>query len=128
MECAKFGVEVVLIEPGPLKTDILTAAKTQVAVLDRATKQVVAIYKAEMVAMHATSAKRGADTTDVVVAATLRALNDKMPKPRVLVGKGASRLAKLRLLPNRTRDRFRTRLAWPSCAADRESRRPAFSR
>jgi hypothetical protein len=36
---------------------------------------------------------------------TLRALNDKRPKPRVLVGKGASRLAKLRLLRDRTRDR-----------------------
>jgi hypothetical protein len=37
MECAKFGVEVVLIEPGALKTDIFaTAAKTQAAVLDRA--------------------------------------------------------------------------------------------
>ena len=46
MECAKFGVEVVLIEPGALKTDIFaTAAKTQVAVLDRASKQVLAIYK-----------------------------------------------------------------------------------
>ena len=58
----------------------------------------VAIYQADMDAMRAALAKRGADTPDVVVAATLRALNDKKPKPRVVVGKGASRLAKLRLL------------------------------
>jgi hypothetical protein len=42
---------------------------------------------------------------DVVVTATLRALNDKKPKVRVVVGKGASKLTKLRLLPDRTRDR-----------------------
>jgi len=42
---------------------------------------------------------------DVVVTATLSAPNDKKPKVRVVVGKGASRLAKLRLLPGRTRDR-----------------------
>jgi hypothetical protein len=66
---------------------------------------VVAIYKAEMDAMHAALANREADTPDVVVAATLKALNDKKPKPRVVVGKRASRLAKLRPLPNRTCDR-----------------------
>lgn len=42
---------------------------------------------------------------DVAVTATLSALNDKKPKVRVVVGKGASRLAKLRLLRDRTRDR-----------------------
>jgi hypothetical protein len=37
MQCAKFGVEVVPIEPGALKTDIFaTAVKTQAAVLGRA--------------------------------------------------------------------------------------------
>ena len=88
-----FGVGVVLIEPGALKADIFaTAAKTQAAVLDRASKQVVAIYQAEMDAMRAALAKREADTPDVVVPATLRALNDKKPKPGVVVGKGASRL------------------------------------
>jgi len=130
MECAKFGVEVVLIEPGALKTDIFaTAAKTQVAVLDRASKQVVAIYKAEMDAMHAALAKREADTPDVVVAATLRALNDKKPKPRVVVGKGASRLAKLRLLPDRMRDRMLLNaFGVAKLRGYRTSRRPAFSR
>jgi hypothetical protein len=59
-----------------------------------------------MDAMRAALAKREADTPDVVVAATLRALNHKKPKPRVVVGKGASRLAKLRYLPDRTRDRM----------------------
>jgi NAD(P)-dependent dehydrogenase (short-subunit alcohol dehydrogenase family) len=43
---------------------------------------------------------------DVVVAATLKALNDKKPKTRVVVGKGASRLAMLRLWPDRMRDRI----------------------
>jgi hypothetical protein len=59
-----------------------------------------------MDAMRAALAKREADTPDVVVAATLRTLNDKKPKPRVVVGKGADRLAKLRYLPDRRRDRM----------------------
>jgi hypothetical protein len=89
--------------------DIIAETRTVYAasaVLDGALKQVVATYKAEMDAMRAALAKREADTPDVVVAATLRALNDKKPKPRVVVGKGAGRLAKLRYLPGRRRDRM----------------------
>jgi hypothetical protein len=107
MECAKFGIEAVLIEPGALKTDIFaTAAKTQATALDRVPQQAVALYKAEMDAVHAAFDRYRADTPDVVVAATLKALNDKKPKTRVVVGKGASRLAMLRLLPDRMRDRM----------------------
>jgi hypothetical protein len=40
--------------------------------------------------LRAALAKREADTPILFVAATLRALNDKKPKPRVVVGKGAS--------------------------------------
>jgi short-subunit dehydrogenase len=41
VECAQFGVEVVLMEPGALKTDIFaTAAKTQTAALERKLNQV----------------------------------------------------------------------------------------
>ena len=61
---------------------------------------------AEMDAVHAAFDRYGADSPDVVVAATLRALKNKKPKPRVLVGKGASRPSMLRLLPDRTRDRM----------------------
>lgn len=56
--------------------------------------------------MRAAMRKSGADRPEVVVEAVMRALTEPRPKPRILVGKGASQLAMLRRLPTRLRDRL----------------------
>ncbi|WP_034854023.1 SDR family NAD(P)-dependent oxidoreductase [Inquilinus limosus] len=107
MEFGPLGVEVVLVEPGAIRTDILaTSAALQSEGFREEPAERVAFYRPAIEAMRAAMRKSGADRPEVVVEAVMRALTEPRPKPRILVGKGASQLAMLRRLPTRLRDRL----------------------
>lgn len=107
LELKAFGVRVVLIEPGALRTGIFaTARQAQAEAMAEQSPEILKLYRAAIDAAHQAMDKLAADDPDVVVRAAMRALNDRHPKPRVLVGKGAAMLARLRMLPDAWRDRL----------------------
>jgi NAD(P)-dependent dehydrogenase (short-subunit alcohol dehydrogenase family) len=107
LELKAFGVRVVLIEPGALRTGIFaTARQAQTEAMAEQSPEILKLYCAAIDAAHQALDKLAADDPDVVVQAAMRALNDRNPKPRVLVGKGAAMLARLRMLPDAWRDRL----------------------
>jgi NAD(P)-dependent dehydrogenase (short-subunit alcohol dehydrogenase family) len=105
LELGGFGVQVMLIEPGALRTGIFeTAARAQAEAMRCQPEPIVALYRDAIDAVHRAFEKFGADDPRVVVNAVMRALSDRRPKPRMVVGKGAPMMATLRVLPDRTRD------------------------
>lgn len=109
MEFAPLGIDVILIEPGAIDTDILkSSAALQCEALARQNPGKVALYRSAMDAMNKAMAKSAVDKPDVVADAVVRSLLARRPKPRQLVGKGASQLAILRKLPTRLRDHILT--------------------
>jgi hypothetical protein len=68
--------------------------------------EILKLYRAAIDAARQALDKLAADDPDVVARAAMRALNDRNPRPRVLVGKGAATLARLRMLPDAWRDRL----------------------
>jgi short-subunit dehydrogenase len=105
MELKTFGIKVVLIEPGAIATTIFAkSGAAQEAALNTAPPERTLIYRPAIEAMRKVTAKSGADKISVVVEAVVAALTVRTPKPRVLIGKGASQLAFLRHLPIRIRD------------------------
>jgi len=108
MEFALFGIKVALIEPGGIQTGIMeTAAAMQAEGFKSQPPEMVELYRPALQALREAFAKAGADRPDVVVDAVLAALVSRgRPKPRGLVGRGASQLAFLGRLPIRLRDRM----------------------
>lgn len=106
MELAPFGIKVGLIEPGGIETGIWnTSAAFQTEGLKSQPSELVKVYKPAMDAMRAAFAKAGMDQPKVVVDAVVDGLTRSGgPKPRILVGKGASQLAFLSHLPINLRD------------------------
>lgn len=105
MELSPFGVEVILIEPGALRTEIFAKSEThQRRSLAEQDRKIVGIYEPAIDAARKAMGSSPADDPDVVARAVMTALTARRPKPRVLVGKGASTLAILSKLPARTRD------------------------
>lgn len=105
MEFAPFGIKVVLIEPGAIRTDIFAkAAAVQAAALRDQPSEIVAVYRGAMDAVRLAMSKSAADDPQVVVEAVMKALTAPNPKPRVLAGKGAGVLAVLGRLPHGIRD------------------------
>jgi len=105
MEFGAFGVKVVLIEPGALRTGIFAkAASAQALALDHQPVERVDLYREAMAASRAAMDKSPADEPKVLIDAILTALTSNSPRPRVLVGRGASTLAFLGRLPSGLRD------------------------
>jgi NAD(P)-dependent dehydrogenase (short-subunit alcohol dehydrogenase family) len=106
MEFAQFGIEVILIEPGAMKTGIFAISRSArdatLATLPAHEQH----YRPALAAMDRAFEEAGADDPDVVVNAVLKALFARTPKPRVVVGKGTSALLMLSHLPIRTRDKL----------------------
>jgi NAD(P)-dependent dehydrogenase (short-subunit alcohol dehydrogenase family) len=120
LELAAFGVRVVLIEPGALRTGIFeTARRAQAEAMTGQSPQIVALYRRAIDAAHEALGKLAADDPDVVVRAAMNALNDRDPRPRVLVGRGAAMLARLRMLPDKWRDRLLLNMVGASKAMKR---------
>jgi NAD(P)-dependent dehydrogenase (short-subunit alcohol dehydrogenase family) len=109
MEFAPFGVDVVLIEPGAIATDILkTSGERQEEAVSKLNPRKSLLYRPAIEAMRKAMAAAAVDKPEVVADAVVASLLAKRPKPRRLVGKGASQLAVLRKLPIRLRDRILT--------------------
>jgi NAD(P)-dependent dehydrogenase (short-subunit alcohol dehydrogenase family) len=106
LEFAQFGIEVILIEPGAMKTGIFSTSRAMRDATLAALPAHERHYRPALVAMDRAFEKAGADNPDVVVDAVLHALFAKRPKPRIVVGKGTSALLMLSRLPTRTRDRL----------------------
>ncbi len=109
LEVAPFGVRVILIEPGPVKTPIWERTQSASrAAVDRADPARVAPYLAAIDRLQALSVKleAGGDAPDVVARVIERALAAKRPRARYLVGSNAKVQAVLRNLPDGLRDRL----------------------
>jgi NAD(P)-dependent dehydrogenase (short-subunit alcohol dehydrogenase family) len=109
LELAPFGIKVILIEPGPVKTPIwqTTAAATQAA-MGRIPAESLAPYAGSIAKMQAFAAQLEKDgvAPDVVAAVVERALTTKSPRARYLVGSSARAQLIIARLPEGLRDRL----------------------
>lgn len=108
MEFAPFGIDVALIEPGGVATGIWgRAAAMQAEGFKSQAPEMIEFYRPALNAMREAFAKFGADQPAVVADAVVAALVRRgRPKPRFLIGKGASQMAFLSKLPTGMRDRM----------------------
>lgn len=114
-EMRQFGVEVSLVEPGSVATPIWAKGKESAdAIQDRLTPEDERLYGDKVARMGKVLEKVGARGAppEKVADAVARALTDKRPKTRYLVG-GDARMTLLmrRVLPDRIRDRIVARAA-----------------
>lgn len=106
-------VAVSLIEPGAVRTDILTSTRERgLALLDRLPRDLAERYQEPMLATFAQSEKafQRAPTPDKLSQLVLRILTTPKPKPRYLIGREAGALAFLALLPAAVRARLISRV------------------
>jgi short-subunit dehydrogenase len=109
MELAPFGIHVVIIEPGAIRTEWATlAAESQLRVSGRGPYAEQAAVSAAV--LDATERLRGrASSPEVVAHAVATAVTARRPKTRYAVGSGARPiLVARRLLPDRAFDRLMT--------------------
>ncbi len=106
MEAAEFGIDVVLIEPGGIKTEWGNIAADHLAESSKGGAYEQTASKAAEGMRRQYSGKMMSDP-DVVVRAISRAVNAKRPRPRYLIGFGAKPLvAAHAVLPTRAFDWF----------------------
>jgi NAD(P)-dependent dehydrogenase (short-subunit alcohol dehydrogenase family) len=106
LEFAQYGVDVILIEPGAMRTEIFSTSRATRDANLRAFPEQERRYRPALTEMDRAFEKAGADDPEVVVDAVIKAVSGKRPKPRVVVGKGTSALLMLSYLPIRTRDKL----------------------
>ena len=106
LEFAQFGVDVILIEPGAMKTGIFSTSRAARDANLSALPQLERYYRPALITMDRAFEKAGADDPTVVVDAVITALFQTRPKPRVVVGKGTGALLMLSRLPIRMRDKL----------------------
>ena len=107
IELHPFGVKVVAVEPGGIKTPIWDkgAKRDQEAADDAATAELRKAYAPLLKLLHKLNAKPGGLPPEEVAKVVIEALESERPKNRYLVGKDAKSLALLRRLPDALRDR-----------------------
>lgn len=107
VELHPFGVKVVAVEPGGIKTPIWEkgAKRDQAAADDAATAELRKTYAPLLKLLHKLNAKPGGLAPEDVAKVVIEALESARPKNRYLVGKDAKSLALLRRLPDALRDR-----------------------
>ena len=106
LEFAQYGVDVILIEPGAMKTEIFSTSRATRDANLRAFPEQERRYRPALTEMDRAFEKAGADDPEIVVDAVIKAVFAKRPKPRVVVGKGTGALLMLSRLPVRTRDKL----------------------
>jgi NAD(P)-dependent dehydrogenase (short-subunit alcohol dehydrogenase family) len=111
LELAPFGIKVILIEPGPVKTPIWqTTATATEAAMGRIPAEALAPYAGSIAKMQLFAAQLEKDgvAPDVVAAVVERALTTKSPRARYLVGASARAQLVIARLPEGLRDRLIT--------------------
>jgi NAD(P)-dependent dehydrogenase (short-subunit alcohol dehydrogenase family) len=110
LEVRPFGVEVSIVEPTPVETEIFVKA-TAAAERSRAglDPTVRALYEPGVKAVQNAIADGGSKPVDVVAVAVERALTARRPKTRYPVGKQPRLVMGLRFVPDRMRDRLLAR-------------------
>ena len=106
LEFAQYGIEVILIEPGAMKTEIFSRSRAARDAALLAAPEQERRYRPALAAMDRAFEKAGADDPGVVVDAVIKALFRNRPNPRVVVGRGTGTLMLLARLPIRMRDRL----------------------
>lgn len=112
-ELADSAVSVSLIEPGAVRTDILTSSRERgLHLLDSLPAEVAQRYRDPMVATLEKSERafRSALAPDEISRLIQRILTRPRPRPRYLIGREAKALALLAVLPARLRARLVARL------------------
>lgn len=106
LELAQFGIRVVLVEPGAMRTGIFSTSRAARDANLSASPELERRYRPALVAMDRAFEKSGADDPRAVVKAVMLALNGNRSKLRMVVGKGTGALLFLSRLPIGTRDRL----------------------
>jgi NAD(P)-dependent dehydrogenase (short-subunit alcohol dehydrogenase family) len=106
LEFAQFGIRVVLVEPGAMKTGIFSTSRAVRDANLSVSPDLERRYRPALVAMDRAFDKAGGDDPRVVVKAVMKALSGHQSKLRVVVGKGTGALLFLSRLPIGTRDKL----------------------
>jgi NAD(P)-dependent dehydrogenase (short-subunit alcohol dehydrogenase family) len=106
LEFAQFGIDVILIEPGAMKTAIFSTSRAARDANLSGLPEQERHYRPALNQMDRAFEKAGADDPEVVVDAVIKGLFGNHPRPRVVVGKGTGALLMLSRLPVRTRDKL----------------------
>jgi len=106
LEFAQFGIDVILIEPGAMKTGIFSTSRAARDANLSTLPDLEHRYRPALVQMDRAFEKAGADDPEVVVKAVMRALLGQRAKLRAVVGKGTGMLLMLSRLPTGVRDRL----------------------
>jgi NAD(P)-dependent dehydrogenase (short-subunit alcohol dehydrogenase family) len=106
LEFAHFGIRVMLIEPGAMKTGIFAASRALRDANLSVRKDLERYYRPALAAMDQAFEKAGADNPSVVADAVIRALDGRSPKARTVVGKGSGVFLTLARLPVGLRDKL----------------------
>ncbi len=113
IELKPFGIEVVIVEPGTISTEIWRkGAERFQRLAAELPPDVATLYGERLAAFReaATAAARRGEPADEVAKVVQRALSAERPKTRYLVGRDARRRAAVERLPDRLRDRVYERM------------------
>jgi NAD(P)-dependent dehydrogenase (short-subunit alcohol dehydrogenase family) len=114
VELHPFGIQVVAVEPGGIKTPIWDKGAKRDAALneDQDTAELRRLYAPLVKLLQKLNAKPGGLPPEAVAKVVIEALESKRPKNRYLVGKDAKSIALLRRLPDALRDRAIIAKVW----------------
>jgi NAD(P)-dependent dehydrogenase (short-subunit alcohol dehydrogenase family) len=113
LELRPFGIDVVIVEPGTIRTEIWSRAAAHArSIAEAAPAELGRLYGARVAAFREVALRRGAGgaPADAVARAVEAALTGSRPRTRRLVGRDAHVRAGLERLPDRMRDRAYERL------------------
>jgi NAD(P)-dependent dehydrogenase (short-subunit alcohol dehydrogenase family) len=107
VELAHWGIRVVIVEPGAMRTEIFAtaAAAAQKAAAGQPAAR-TALYGPQLEALGAATAKMKLHSPDYLADAVVRALTERSPAARYTVGPDTRLVGLLSRLPLRTRDRL----------------------
>src|SRR5271170_565389 len=106
LEFAQFGMEVILIEPGAMRTGIFSTSRAARDASLSKSPELERHYRPALFKFDRAFEKAGADDPQVVVEAVIKALFGNGSRPRVVVGRGTGAMLMLKWFPVRLRDRL----------------------
>ncbi|SEO98952.1 SDR family NAD(P)-dependent oxidoreductase [Actinacidiphila rubida] len=107
VELAHWGIPVVILEPGAMRTEIFRrAAEAQEQAASSLSEGQTELYAAQLAAIGTAAAAMKAAPPDIMAAAILRSLTAARPRARYTVGPDTRLIGLLSRLPLRTQDRL----------------------